>query len=134
MLVVCFLFVSFIDLSRTYHYVRRQSVIKIYVLFNMLQMFERLLCSLGQDILHAVISVGLDKQRRVTTKLGYFILACVYTGTDGRTDRTKKSKQQTQNEAETEHRQNGQRKRKRTSTNIPHRNNVEQNDEQMTKK
>lgn len=52
-------FLSAVDMSRVYHYIRGQSVLKLYVLFNMLQIVDRLCTSFGEDILEALAaSVG----------------------------------------------------------------------------
>jgi|GEM_PF-3408018 len=41
-------------MSRIYHYVRGQAFIKLYVIFNMLDIFDRLMCSIGQDIVESL--------------------------------------------------------------------------------
>ena len=47
---------SLLPMSRLYHYIRGQSVLKLYVLFNMLQISDRLFASIGEDILDALFS------------------------------------------------------------------------------
>ena len=44
------LFNSNIDFSAVYHYIRAQSLLKLYLLFNMLEIIERLVRSWGNDI------------------------------------------------------------------------------------
>jgi hypothetical protein len=39
-----------VDVSRAYHNIRGQTAIKLYVLFNVMEIFDKLLCSFGQDI------------------------------------------------------------------------------------
>ncbi|KAI0243465.1 hypothetical protein L0F63_006859 [Massospora cicadina] len=67
-----------LDLSRLYHAVRGQSVVKLYVIFNMLEIFDRLAASLGQDLLNALfadLAVGGPQRVRV----GYqFLAAALY--------------------------------------------------------
>jgi len=60
-----------------YHQVKGQSVIKIYVLWNMMEVCDKLLSSFGQDILRSMFSsaVGHSAQVRPVT---HFILAAVY--------------------------------------------------------
>ena len=41
-------------MSRVYHSIRGQAMIKLYVLFTMIEIFDRLCCSLGQDVLDAL--------------------------------------------------------------------------------
>eukprot|EP00742_Colponemidia_sp_Colp-10_P011037 GILJ01012205.1.p1 GENE.GILJ01012205.1~~GILJ01012205.1.p1 ORF type:complete len:542 (+),score=51.88 GILJ01012205.1:26-1627(+) len=48
---ICVCFLGFIDVSRAYHYIRGQAIIKLYVVFNMLEIFDKLCASFGHDIL-----------------------------------------------------------------------------------
>jgi Eukaryotic membrane protein family len=45
---------SSFDISYIYHNIRGQSVIKLYVLFNVMEIFDRLCCSFGVDILDSL--------------------------------------------------------------------------------
>ena len=51
LMCVAFLVLNYIDISFLYHYIRGQmsSYIKLYVIYNVLEVFDRLFCSLGQD-------------------------------------------------------------------------------------
>ena len=49
LLVAGFSTLSFLNMSRVYHYVRQQNTVKLYVLTGMLEIFDKLLCSFGQD-------------------------------------------------------------------------------------
>ena len=51
-IVCCSLFQ--IDASRLYHSIRGQAVIKLYVIYNVLEIADRLCCSFGQDILDSL--------------------------------------------------------------------------------
>lgn len=42
------------DISSVYHSIRGQSVIKLYVVFNVMEIFDRLCCSFGVDILDSL--------------------------------------------------------------------------------
>ncbi|KDQ57592.1 hypothetical protein JAAARDRAFT_58180 [Jaapia argillacea MUCL 33604] len=44
------------DASKIYHSIRGQDTIKLYVIFNALEIADRLLCSIGQDILDCLFS------------------------------------------------------------------------------
>jgi hypothetical protein len=44
-LITCFL-ISFVDPSRLYHSIRGQAVIKLYVIFNILDVLNRLVCTI----------------------------------------------------------------------------------------
>ncbi|GAB0489010.1 hypothetical protein MMPV_000225 [Pyropia vietnamensis] len=43
-----------VDISRVYHSIRGQSVIKLYVVFNVMEIFDRLCCSFGVDVLDSL--------------------------------------------------------------------------------
>jgi len=51
---LCLLFLLRIDTSIIYHYIRGQAAIKLYVLYNILEVFDKLCCSFGQDIFDAL--------------------------------------------------------------------------------
>ncbi|CAD7953983.1 unnamed protein product [Amoebophrya sp. A25] len=51
-----------IDFSFLYHYIRSQSFMKLYVFFNMLEIIERLLRSLGNDFFDVLLEPGLYLQ------------------------------------------------------------------------
>ena len=53
-----------IDTSVIYHVVRVQSVIKLYVVYNMLDIADKLFASLGQDILDALYWTGTEPRGR----------------------------------------------------------------------
>lgn len=43
------------DLSRTYHRIRAQSVVKLYVLYNVLEVADRLCSTVGVDLTHTLL-------------------------------------------------------------------------------
>lgn len=45
---------QFLDMSRIYHHIRGQEMIKLYVIISMVEIFDRLLCSFGQDVLDSL--------------------------------------------------------------------------------
>lgn len=45
-----------LDASRMYHYIRGQAAIKLYVIFNVLEVGDKLLAALGQDIFECLFS------------------------------------------------------------------------------
>jgi len=60
LLVCSLLLLNRVDISYLYHYIRGQmsSYIKLYVIYNVLEVFDKLCCSLGQDILNSMSSWG----------------------------------------------------------------------------
>lgn len=72
-----------LDASRMYHFVRAQSAIKLYVIFNILEVGDRLLSALGQDILECLFSaetLSRDSSGRskIFLPLSMFLLALAY--------------------------------------------------------
>eukprot|EP01128_Nolandella_sp_AFSM9_P005118 TRINITY_DN242_c0_g1_i2.p1 TRINITY_DN242_c0_g1~~TRINITY_DN242_c0_g1_i2.p1 ORF type:complete len:633 (+),score=142.70 TRINITY_DN242_c0_g1_i2:670-2568(+) len=51
-----FFLLYYLDSSRLYHFIRGQAIIKLYVIFNILEIFDKLCCSIGQDILDSLFS------------------------------------------------------------------------------
>lgn len=79
----CFVLMRF-DASRMYHGIRGQSAIKLYVIYNLLEVCDRLLSAIGQDVLECLFSrETLDRNPDGRSKLlrpfGMFVLALVYT-------------------------------------------------------
>ncbi|EKD18950.1 eukaryotic membrane protein family [Drepanopeziza brunnea f. sp. 'multigermtubi' MB_m1] len=72
-----------LDASRMYHSIRGQSAIKLYVIFNALEVCDKLLAALGQDILECLFSNetlerDVDGRSKVLRPLCMFILALIY--------------------------------------------------------
>jgi hypothetical protein len=71
------------DASRMYHGIRGQSAIKLYVIYNVLEVCDRLLSALGQDVLECLFSRETldrdpDGRSKVLRPFWMFILALVY--------------------------------------------------------
>jgi hypothetical protein len=85
LLIVCSCFVLMrFDASRMYHGIRGQSAIKLYVIYNLLEVCDRLLSAIGQDVLECLFSRETldrnpDGRSKVLRPFGMFILASVYT-------------------------------------------------------
>lgn len=78
----CAILMSF-DASRMYHSIRGQSAIKLYVIYNMLEVFDRLFSAIGQDILECLFSKETlerdeDGRSKLVRPLMMFMLALVY--------------------------------------------------------
>uniref|UniRef100_A0A7S2G4J5 Protein TAPT1 homolog n=1 Tax=Haptolina brevifila TaxID=156173 RepID=A0A7S2G4J5_9EUKA len=66
------------DMSHTYHSVRNQATLKLYVIFNLLEVFDKLCASFGQDILEAFFD-SASQPRRWRGELPFtFIIALIY--------------------------------------------------------
>jgi len=80
-LVACWLLLTHVDFSVLYHTVRGQSVIKLYVIYNMLEIADRLFSSFGQDILDALFWTATEPRDRRREHIGiipHFVMAVVY--------------------------------------------------------
>jgi len=72
---------SYIDTSKIYHIVRAQNLIKLYIIYNMLEVGDRLFSSVGQDILDALfytVTESKTKGREFWRLIPHSILAVFY--------------------------------------------------------
>uniref|UniRef100_A0A915CLW1 Protein TAPT1 homolog n=1 Tax=Ditylenchus dipsaci TaxID=166011 RepID=A0A915CLW1_9BILA len=68
------------DVSVLYHLVRGQSVIKLYIGYNMLEVVDKLLSSFGQDILDALLWTASEKggTNKLFKTVAHLLAAIVY--------------------------------------------------------
>ncbi|KAL2354883.1 eukaryotic membrane protein family-domain-containing protein [Cryomyces antarcticus] len=81
-LASCVILMRF-DASRMYHSIRGQAAIKLYVIYNVLEICDRLFSALGQDILECLFSKETldrnpDGRSKIFRPLWMFTLALVY--------------------------------------------------------
>ncbi|KAI0851213.1 DUF747-domain-containing protein [Daldinia vernicosa] len=72
-----------LDASRMYHFIRAQSSMKLYVIYNILEVGDRLLSALGQDVLECLfssetLSRNSSGRSKVLLPFGMFILSLIY--------------------------------------------------------
>ena len=72
-----------LDASRMYHFIRAQSAIKLYAIYNLLEVGDRLLSALGQDIFECLFSAETLSRNsfgrsKIMLPFGMFLLALVY--------------------------------------------------------
>lgn len=78
---VCAMLYRWVDASRLYHSIRGQSTIKLYVLFNVLEVLDRLCSAFGQDLLDLLFVSAKTAHARLPSALkvlGQFCAAAVY--------------------------------------------------------
>jgi len=63
MIVVVSYLLLGIDMSQAYHSVRNQAMLKLYVIFNVLEIFDKLCASFGQDILESLYDAAARRRR-----------------------------------------------------------------------
>lgn len=73
----------YFDASRMYHSIRGQAAIKLYVIYNVLEVFDRLFSALGQDVLECLFSKETLERKpngrsKIVRPIWMFLLALVY--------------------------------------------------------
>ena len=66
-------------LSRVYHQIRGQTFIKLYVIFNILDIFDKLLCAAGQDIMDGLFWATRSADGAILRVSVRWIMAVCYT-------------------------------------------------------
>ncbi|PWN51695.1 DUF747-domain-containing protein [Violaceomyces palustris] len=79
----CYILTRVTDASKMYHGVRGQDVVKLSVIYNVLEIADRLCCSFGQDLLDSLFSRTTLARRRdgrqpYLRPLGFFALSLAY--------------------------------------------------------
>ncbi|XP_056411165.1 transmembrane anterior posterior transformation protein 1 homolog [Hyla sarda] len=80
-MVICYFMMHYVDYSMMYHLIRGQSVIKLYIIYNMLEVADRLFSSFGQDILDALYWTATEPKERKRAHLGvipHFFMGVLY--------------------------------------------------------
>ncbi|XP_016102749.1 transmembrane anterior posterior transformation protein 1 homolog [Sinocyclocheilus grahami] len=80
-MVLCYFMMHYVDYSMMYHMIRGQSVIKLYIIYNMLEVADRLFSSFGQDILDALYWTATEPKERKRAHIGvipHFFMAVLY--------------------------------------------------------
>ena len=84
LIIVTCLILMWFDASRMYHWIRGQAAIKLYVIYNVLEVCDRLFSAIGQDVLECLFSREAlerksDGHSKILRPLWLFLLALVYT-------------------------------------------------------
>ncbi|KAI7811304.1 transmembrane anterior posterior transformation protein 1 homolog [Triplophysa rosa] len=80
-MVLCYFMMHYVDYAMMYHLIRGQSVIKLYIIYNMLEVADRLFSSFGQDILDALYWTATEPKERKRAHIGvipHFFMAVLY--------------------------------------------------------
>ncbi|XP_068596421.1 transmembrane anterior posterior transformation protein 1 homolog [Brachionichthys hirsutus] len=80
-LLLCFSMMYYVDYSMMYHLIRGQSIIKLYLIYNMLEVADRLFSSFGQDVLDALYWTATEPKERKRDSIGvipHFLMAVFY--------------------------------------------------------
>ena len=82
MLVVVMFCLSHVNISMVYHIIRGQSVIKLYFIYNCLEILDYLCLSFGNDVFEALfwLTIRVKKKKRENLPMvGHWALGCTYT-------------------------------------------------------
>lgn len=80
-LLVCSILMCYIDTNMMYHLVKSQSVMKLYIFYNMLEVGDRLFSAFGQDTIDALFWTATEPRDRKREHLGlipHLIFAIIY--------------------------------------------------------
>ncbi|XP_068634030.1 protein TAPT1 homolog [Battus philenor] len=80
-LLVCSILMCYIDTNMMYHLVKSQSVMKLYIFYNMLEVGDRLFSAFGQDTIDALFWTATEPRDRRREHLGvipHLIFAMTY--------------------------------------------------------
>lgn len=83
LIIISCTILMYLDASRMYHGIRGQAAIKLYVIYNVLEVCDRLFSALGQDILECLFSKESlerkpDGRSKILRPFWLFILALCY--------------------------------------------------------
>ncbi|CAH1119288.1 unnamed protein product [Phaedon cochleariae] len=80
-ILVCSILMLYIDTNMLYHLIKSQSVIKLYMFYNMLEIGDRLFSAFGQDAIDALFWTATEPRGRKREHLGtlpHLVFAIVY--------------------------------------------------------
>lgn len=80
-LLVCSIIMMYLDTNMLYHLIKSQSVIKLYMFFNMLEIGDRLFSSFGQDAIDSLFWTATEPRGRKREHLGtlpHLLFAIIY--------------------------------------------------------
>ncbi|XP_063688272.1 transmembrane anterior posterior transformation protein 1 homolog isoform X2 [Bolinopsis microptera] len=78
----CIWILSWVNISMLYHLIRGQSVIKLYFIYNVLEIVDYLCLSFGSDVMEALFWLTIRNKRKKREHVGvlwHWVLACIYT-------------------------------------------------------
>lgn len=79
--IIAIVILSHVDTNRLYHIIKSQSIIKLYIFYNMLEVGDRLLCAFGQDAIDALFWTATEPKDRNRSRLsitGHAFFALFY--------------------------------------------------------
>jgi hypothetical protein len=80
-ILLCCYAMSYVDTSMLYHIIKSQSVIKLYLMYNMIEVADRLFSAFGQDTIDALFWTATEPRDRKREHIGlipHLLLAVFY--------------------------------------------------------
>lgn len=74
--IVCFVMFRVFDTNMLYHLIKSQSIIKLYIFYNMLEVGDKLLSAFGQDTIDALFWTATEPKNRRSEHLGLIPHIC----------------------------------------------------------
>lgn len=81
LVISCSMLMFYIDTNMMYHLIKSQSVIKLYIFYNMLEVADRLFSAFGQDTIDALFWTATEPRDRRREHFGvipHLLFAIVY--------------------------------------------------------
>lgn len=69
-LIVCSFILTYVDTNMLYHLIKSQSVMKLYIFYNMLEIGDKLFSAFGQDAIDALFWTATEPRGRKREHLG----------------------------------------------------------------
>jgi len=80
-MLFCCIALQYIDVSRLYHFVRGQNIVKLYLIYNLMENFDKLCSAFGHDVLDSLFAENIIKKSNKGSRfpvIVHFVVALLY--------------------------------------------------------
>jgi len=81
LMLLCCIALQYIDVSRLYHFVRGQNIVKLYLIYNLMENFDKLCSAFGHDVLDSLFAENIIKKSNKGSRfpvIVHFVVALFY--------------------------------------------------------
>ncbi|ORX82885.1 DUF747-domain-containing protein [Anaeromyces robustus] len=81
LILFCCIALQYIDVSRLYHFVRGQNIVKLYLIYNLMENFDKLCSAFGHDVLDSLFAENIIKKSNKGSRFPvvvHFVVALIY--------------------------------------------------------
>jgi uncharacterized membrane protein len=81
LILFCCIFLQYIDVSRLYHFIRGQNIVKLYLIYNLMENFDKLCSAFGHDVLDSLLAENIIKKSNKGSRfplIVHFIVSLAY--------------------------------------------------------